>query len=193
MTPLPSAASAEGAGALQRLGRRQAGYAEGGALAAHMPGWQVTGWGLLAALPATLLLTGLGLATEPVRLSTHAVAGLAYMAVSQFGGMLIWYRGMAVIGVPRASQLQLAQPLLSLVWSALLLGEHMPPVAPAAAIAVAACIVVTQRVPAVAATPLPSSSRPLALRGSDRTERPVRGARRQSGACSLSRAAAGSQ
>jgi drug/metabolite transporter (DMT)-like permease len=137
-----------------------AGYAEGGALAAHMPGWQVIGWGLLAALPATLLLTGLGLATEPVRLSTHAVAGLAYMAVSQFGGMLIWYRGMAVIGVPRASQLQLAQPLLTLVWSALLLGEHMPPAAPAAAIAVAACIVVTQRVPGVAATPLPSSPPP---------------------------------
>lgn len=29
-------------------------------------------------------------------------------AISQFGGFMAWYRGMALIGVPKASQLQVA-------------------------------------------------------------------------------------
>jgi drug/metabolite transporter (DMT)-like permease len=124
-----------------------AGYAEGGRLARRMPGWQVIGWGVVAALPVTLLISVAGLSTEPVRLTGHGVAGLIYLgAISQFGGFVVWYRGMAAIGVPRASQLQLAQPLLTLVWSALVLGEHLPPAAPIAAVAVVACIAVTQRV-----------------------------------------------
>ncbi|MFG3555679.1 EamA family transporter [Micromonospora sp. NPDC047557] len=45
--------------------------------------------------------------------------------ISQFGGFVVWYRGMGLIGVARASQLQLAQPLLTLVWAVLLLGEHL--------------------------------------------------------------------
>lgn len=52
---------------------------------------------------------------------------------------------MAAIGIHKASQLQLAQPLLTLIWSVLLLGERLPPAAPAAALAVLACIAVTQR------------------------------------------------
>ncbi|MYW21302.1 EamA family transporter, partial [Streptomyces sp. SID2955] len=53
--------------------------------------------------------------------------------------------GMAAVGIPRASQLQLAQPLLTLVWSALLLGEHFTAAAPLTAVAVLVCIAVTQR------------------------------------------------
>jgi hypothetical protein len=60
------------------------------------------------------------------------------------GGFVVRYRGLAQLGVPRASQLQLAQPLLTLAWSVLILGEHLPPAAPVAAVAVIACIVVTQ-------------------------------------------------
>lgn len=52
---------------------------------------------------------------------------------------------MAQIGVPRASQLQLAQPLLTLVWSFLLLGEEVSAAAPVAAVAVLVCIAATQR------------------------------------------------
>ncbi len=75
-----------------------------------------------------------------------ALAGLAYTAVvSQFGGFVVWYRGMAAIGVPRASQLQLAQPLLTLIWSVLLLGEVLPAAAPVTAVVVLLCIALTQR------------------------------------------------
>lgn len=76
----------------------------------------------------------------------RAVVGMAYLAaVSSFGGFVSWYRGMAAIGVPRASQIQLAQPLLTLVWSVLLLGEPLSPLAPVAALIVLGCIAVTQR------------------------------------------------
>jgi drug/metabolite transporter (DMT)-like permease len=74
------------------------------------------------------------------------VAGLAYLAaVSQLGGFVLWYRGMGEIGVARASQLQLAQPLLTLVWAVLLLGEHVGATAALTALLVLGCIVVTQR------------------------------------------------
>ncbi|MFD8547903.1 DMT family transporter [Streptomyces sp. NPDC059649] len=123
-----------------------AGYTEGGRLARHIPGWQVIGWALVLCLPVTVAGAAVALTTEPLRLTAHAVTGLLWLAAgSQFLGLVVWYRGMAVIGVSKASQLQLAQPLLTLVWSVLLLGERLPPAAPATALAVLACIAVTQR------------------------------------------------
>ncbi|MEV7776315.1 DMT family transporter [Kitasatospora sp. NPDC086791] len=123
-----------------------AGYAEGGRLSRDLPGARVIAWAVLAALPVMLLTSAFGLATEPVRVGPKALVGLAYVAaVSQFGGFVLWYRGMAAIGVPRASQLQLGQPLLTLVWSVLLLGEELPTAAPVTAAVVLVCIAVTQR------------------------------------------------
>lgn len=111
-----------------------------------MPGWQVIGWALVLVLPVTVAGAALALAAEPLHLTVHSVSGLLWLAFgSQFFGMVVWYRGMAAIGIHKASQLQLAQPLLTLVWSVLLLGERLPPAAPAAALAVLACIAVTQR------------------------------------------------
>ena len=123
-----------------------AGYAEGGRLSRHLPGWQVIAWAVVAALPVTVLTTAVALPAEPVHLGARAVGGLLYTAaVSQFGGFVVWYRGMAAIGVPKASQLQLAQPGMTLLWSVLLLGEELPTAAPVTALAVLLCIAATQR------------------------------------------------
>jgi drug/metabolite transporter (DMT)-like permease len=133
------------------------GYAEGGRLAADLPGWQVIAWALVVALPVTVPLTAVALATEPVQFGWQPLLGLGYIAfVSQFAGFFAWYRGMATIGVARASQLQLAQPLLTLVWAVLLLREHIPAAAPVTAVAVLACIVVTQRARTASPAPRPS-------------------------------------
>ena len=73
------------------------------------------------------------------------MAGLLWVAAgSQFAG---WSSGTGAWppSGSRASQLQLAQPLLTLVWSVLLLGEQLTPAAPVAAVAVLVCIAVTQR------------------------------------------------
>ncbi|MET9578375.1 DMT family transporter [Streptomyces massasporeus] len=123
-----------------------AGYTEGGRLARIMPGWQVIGWALVLCLPLTVPVAALALAHEPVHLTAHSVTGLLWVAAgSQFVGLVVWYRGMAAIGIPKASQLQLAQPLLTLVWAVLLLGEHLTVAAPLTAAAVLVCIAVTQR------------------------------------------------
>lgn len=123
-----------------------AGYTEGGRLAGAMPGWQVIGWALVLCLPLTAPVAVAALTAEPVQLTAHSVTGLLWVAAgSQFLGLIVWYRGMAAIGIPKASQLQLAQPLLTLFWSVFLLGEHLPLAAPVTAVAVLVCIAVTQR------------------------------------------------
>jgi len=123
-----------------------AGYAHGGRLAAHMPGWRVIAWAVVLAAPVNLAVSAWALPHEPLHLTAKAVLGMAYIAgISQFGGFVAWYKGMGLIGVARASQLQLAQPLLTLGWAVLLLGEHVTAAVPLTAVAVLACIVVTQR------------------------------------------------
>jgi drug/metabolite transporter (DMT)-like permease len=75
-----------------------------------------------------------------------SLAALVYMAIfSVFVGMVLWYRAMALAGVPRTSSLQLAQPLLSVVWSWLLIGEPLRLDTIAAAILVLVCVATAQR------------------------------------------------
>jgi drug/metabolite transporter (DMT)-like permease len=123
------------------------GYAEGGRLARELPGWQVVAWGLMLALPIAVPLTLIGaLASRAPQLSAGALIGFAYVGtVSTFYGFFAWYRGLAEAGVARASQIQLAQPLLTIVWSVPLLGASLDPVALLAAGVVAGCVLVTQR------------------------------------------------
>ncbi len=123
-----------------------AGYAEGGRLSAHLPSWQVIAWGVVIAAPVSIAVSAVALAHEPVEFTGSAVGGLVYVAaVSQFLGFVVWYRGMGLIGVARASQLQLAQPLLTLVWAVALMGEELTAAVPLTAVIVLGCIVVTQR------------------------------------------------
>ena len=122
------------------------GYAEGGRLARSMPGWRVIAWGLVGALPIALPVAAVALAAHPPHPDAESLAGLAYLSlVSVFLGFFAWYRGLARAGVARASQVQLGQPLLTIVWSALLLAEHVDAAALLTALVVIACVVVTQR------------------------------------------------
>ncbi|MEO3754589.1 DMT family transporter [Streptomyces sp. B6B3] len=124
-----------------------AGYGEGARLARDLPGWHVSAWSLVACLPLSLPGAALALLVEPAAPTWRAMAGVLWLAVAaQFLGLLAWYRGLARAGTARASQLQLAQPLLTLGWAALLLGERLTPLTAAAALAVLVCIAVTQRV-----------------------------------------------
>jgi drug/metabolite transporter (DMT)-like permease len=72
--------------------------------------------------------------------------GFAYVAtVSMFLGFFAWYAGLARGGVARIGQVQLAQPVLTLGWSALLLGEHVGLTTLLTALAVLVCVAGTQR------------------------------------------------
>ena len=123
-----------------------AGYGEGGRLARELSGLQVVGWALAGCLPLAVPAAVVALLAEPAVLTVHAVAGVVWVATgSQLLGLLLWYRGMGLAGVAKASQTQLAQPLLTLGWSVFLLGEHLPPAAPATALTVLVCIAVVHR------------------------------------------------
>ena len=122
------------------------GYAEGGALARELGGPATICWALVLALPLNLAASALVLALDGVpHADTGAWLGFAYVALfSMFLGFFAWYAGLARGGVARISQVQLLQPLLSLGWAALLLGEHVGAAEGVAALAIIACVAVTQ-------------------------------------------------
>lgn len=122
------------------------GYAEGGRLARSLGSWQVICWALVFSLPLLAPLVALRIAHTGLSAGVGAWAGFAYVSVvSMFLGFFAWYRGLASGGVARISQLQLAQPVLTLVWSALLLHERVTAPFVLAASAVLLCVLLTQR------------------------------------------------
>jgi len=122
------------------------GYAEGGRLSRVMPGWQVISWGVLLALPVSLPLTIVFGVLHPPRPAGAAWAGLLYVSsISMFFGFFAWYRGLAMAGIARASQLQLAQPFLTLGLATWLLGERPGADALVTAAVVMVCVAATQR------------------------------------------------
>ena len=123
------------------------GYAEGAVLSRKLGGIRVISLALVLSLPATIPLALWRLdAAALARAGPAAWGGFAYVSVfSMYLGFFAWYRGLAAGGVARVGQLQLAQPVLSLAWAALLLHEAVTWPALAAALAVMGCVVMTQR------------------------------------------------
>ncbi len=101
------------------------GYAYGGQLAKTMPSGHVICWALVVALPLTLPLFMWVALTTPVITDTGHWLGFLYLAlISQLFGFFLWYRGLALGGIARVSQVQLLQPIFTLLfaWS---LGESV--------------------------------------------------------------------
>jgi len=119
-------------------------YAEGGALSRTLGGPQTICWALLLAAPLTVPVA---IAFAPGGdVGTHAWLGFAYVSLfSMFLGFFAWYAGLALGGVAKAGQTQLLQTPLTLVLAALVLGEHVTPLAMACTLAVLASIAGTQR------------------------------------------------
>ncbi|GAA1873834.1 DMT family transporter [Asanoa iriomotensis] len=127
------------------------GYAEGGVLARELGGARTICWALLLSLPVTVAVTLAAAVADPPRAGGHAWLSFAYLTVvSMFLGFFAWYAGLARGGIARVGQIQLAQPVLTLLWSALLLSETVTPAALLAALVVLACVVLTQRTRAAA-------------------------------------------
>lgn len=125
------------------------GYAEGAILSKVIPGWQVVSWCVVLTLPLTMpyFLISLWLGRE-----THSITSVSLLAFlftafgSMYFGFFAWYRGLSELGVARGSQVQLVQSLLTLLWSALLLGEIVTGKTLVAASVVVVCVAITQKV-----------------------------------------------
>ncbi len=129
------------------------GYAYGARLSQRMRAEHVICWALLIALPITLPLA---VATRPTT-ALHASAwwGFAYTAVfSMWLGFFAWYRGLALGGTVRVSQIQLVQPFLGMLMAVPLLGERLDAVTLGFAVAVIATVFMGKKMPVHArATP----------------------------------------
>lgn len=123
------------------------GYAEGGVLARDLGGARTICWALVLALPVSLPIAAISLATSTVDgIGAAAWASFGYVSViSMFLGFFAWYAGLARGGVAKVGQVQLAQPLLGLGWAAVVLGEAVGPATALAALGVLGCVAATQR------------------------------------------------
>lgn len=102
------------------------GYAEGGLLARELGAWQTVSWALVLSAPLMIALAGVAAAHQPPSGTPVEWAALAYLAVvSMFLGFFAWYRGLAIGPMAQVSQVQLTQPVMTLGWAALILGEHL--------------------------------------------------------------------
>jgi drug/metabolite transporter (DMT)-like permease len=122
------------------------GYAVGGRLSRELGGARTICWALVLSLPATVTVSAIALAASGAHAGATAWLGFAYVSVvSMFLAFFAWYAGLARGGVAKIGQVQLAQPVLGLIWAALILGESVGPATIAAAVVVLACVVATQR------------------------------------------------
>ncbi|NJC12099.1 drug/metabolite transporter (DMT)-like permease [Micromonospora profundi] len=103
-----------------------AGYAEGGLLARELGAWQTVSWALVLCSPLMVALTVVAVAREVPQGTPAQWAAFGYLgAVSMFLGFFAWYHGLAIGPMAQVSQVQLAQPVMSIAWAALLLGEQI--------------------------------------------------------------------
>lgn len=122
------------------------GYAYGGRLSQHMRAEHVICWALVASLPLTLPLAW---ATWPAQaLPATAWGAFAYVSVgSMWLGFFAWYRGLALGGTVRVSQVQLLQPFLTMLFAIPVLGERLDALTLAFGIAVVATVFLGKRAP----------------------------------------------
>jgi drug/metabolite transporter (DMT)-like permease len=126
------------------------GYVGGARLAHQMPAEAVIGWVLAMSLPVTAPVAW---ATHPLQpVAASAWGAFAYVTVgSMWLGFFAWYRGLALGGTVRVSQVQLVQPFLSLLMCVPVLGERLDAVTLLFSVAVIGTVALGKRMPVGAA------------------------------------------
>jgi len=122
------------------------GYVAGARVAAELPAQQVICWVLVISLPFTVPTM---LATWPVLpVRASAWGGFAYVTLfSMWLGFFAWYRGLALGGAVRVSQVQLVQPFLALLFAVPVLGEKLEATTVLFSLAVIAVVFVGKKMP----------------------------------------------
>ncbi|RYX91204.1 MAG: DMT family transporter [Comamonadaceae bacterium] len=143
---------------LAAMGCAAVGYGYGARLSQRMRPEHVICWALVIALPVTfpgavVTLPGPGLAAS-------AWWAFGYVAVfSMWLGFFAWYRGLAIGGTVRVSQVQLIQPFLSMLFAVPLLGESLDAVTIGFSLAVIATVFIGKKMP----VGQPAGARPAKL------------------------------
>ena len=102
------------------------GYACGAIATKHASGPEVITWALILALPITATITLFTMPAVASAVSVRSWTAFIYLGLmSQWIGFFFWYRGLAMGGIAKVSQVQLVQLFCTLAFSALLLSESI--------------------------------------------------------------------
>jgi drug/metabolite transporter (DMT)-like permease len=122
------------------------GYVGGARVSADIPAEHTICWVLVLSLPLTLPAAWVTWPAQPA--SAAAWTGFAYVTLfSMWIGFFAWYRGLALGGVMRVSQVQLLQPFIALLLAVPVLGEKLEATTVLFALAVAAVVFAGRRMP----------------------------------------------
>ena len=122
------------------------GYGHGGRLSQRMRAEHVICWALLISLPINLPLAVWQFPEH--NFPPSAWMAFAYVSIfSMWLGFFAWYRGLALGGTVRVSQVQLLQPFLGMLFAVPLLGERLDAVTVGFGVAVIATVFVGRRMP----------------------------------------------
>lgn len=122
------------------------GYGMGSLLSQQLRADHVICWALIIGLPLNLPIALLEYPQTAIHI--NAWGGFLYVAVfSQWLGFFAWYRGLALGGTVRVSQVQLLQPFLSMVFAVPLLGEQLDGLSIGFGLAVIAVVFAGRKMP----------------------------------------------
>lgn len=122
------------------------GYGVGALLSQRLRADRVICWALILGLPLNLLLALMEY--QPLAITFEAWLGFFYVAIfSQWLGFFAWYRGLALGGTVRVSQMQLLQPFLSMLFAVPILGESLDALTIGFGIAVIAVVAIGRKMP----------------------------------------------
>lgn len=146
-----------GAGDLELIGAVllcALGYAEGGLLAREHSGWVVTSWSLIVGAPLVLVVVLIVGLPPHMTFTGSTVLAFLYLAVgSSLLAFFAWYRALAAGGIAKVGQIQLLQPVLTMVLAMLLLGEPLDPVMMGIGLLVGVAVLMAQRARVAGAAP----------------------------------------
>jgi drug/metabolite transporter (DMT)-like permease len=144
---------------LLAMGSAALGYIGGARLTPSLGAEQVICWVLVVSLPLTVPVTLWNLPADWAQIRTSSWWAFAYVAVfSMWIGFFAWYRGLALGGAVRVSQVQLVQPFLSLLFAIPLLGEKLDATTLGFGVAVIATVFIGKKMPVHAVHAAPAAA-----------------------------------
>lgn len=133
------------------------GYVGGAQATPTLGAERVISWVCVLALPLTVPAAALTWPAQAV--SPQAWLALLYVGVlSMWAGFFAWFRGLALGGALRVSQLQLVQPFITIVAAVPLLGESIDALTLLFACAVVVTVFLGRRASAAVPTTIPSQN-----------------------------------
>jgi len=125
------------------------GNTSAGALTARYKAFYVISWAIVISIPIMLPLTVIELVVHPITEMPSSQAWFGFLFVSLYSiflGHYFWANALNTIGIAKASQLQLIQPIITAILAIFILQESVSLITWIAAVAIVVSVAWTQRI-----------------------------------------------